>query len=107
MWLLVIAAFGMVIPNGLFLYWVLHDFTSLSAALSDRLALAFTLDVFASTFLLAYLFARKRLGPYKWPWFVGLCLLGTLCFGIPLYLWLNWQSVPEPRPSFSEWWGTV
>ncbi|HKQ60253.1 MAG TPA: hypothetical protein VJS92_03145 [Candidatus Polarisedimenticolaceae bacterium] len=107
MWLLVVAAFGMLLPNGLFLYWLLHDFTSLSAALSDKLALAFTLDVFASTFLLSYLFARKPIGPYRWPWFLGLCLLGTLCFGIPMYLWLNWRRAPEPRPSFIAWWRSV
>jgi hypothetical protein len=107
MWLLVVAAFGMLVPNGLFVYWLLHDFSSLSAALSDRLALAFTLDVFASTGFLAYLFARKPPGPYKWPWFVGLSLLGTLCFGIPFYLWINWRRAPEPRPGFGEWWRAV
>ena len=104
MWLLVIAAFGMIVPNGLFVWWLATEFTSVSAALSDKLALAFTLDVFVSTFLLTYLFAKKRLGPYGWPWFLGLCLLGTLSFGIPMYLWLNWRSVPEPRPSVSDWW---
>src|SRR5437867_5639635 len=55
MWLLVVAALGMLLPNGLFLYWLLHDYSSLSAAFSDRLALAFALDVFGSTALLAYL----------------------------------------------------
>ena len=107
MGLLVVAVFGILVPNALFVYWLLNDFTTVSAALSDRLALAFTLDVFASMFVLAYLFARKPLGPYRWPWFVGLCLVGTLCFGIPMYLWLNWRAVPEPRPSVTEWWRAI
>lgn len=107
MWLLIVAAFGMLLPNGLFLYWLFHDYSSLSAALSDRLALAFVLDVFGSTGLLAYLFARKPLGPVKWPWFLVLSLLGTLCFSIPLYLWLNWRRAPGPRPAFISWWRAV
>ena len=77
MWLLVVAALGMLLPNGLFLYWLIHDYSSLSAAFSDRLALAFVLDVFGSTALLAYLFARKPLGPVRWPWFLGLSLVGA------------------------------
>jgi hypothetical protein len=107
MWLLVVAALGMLLPNGLFLYWLLHDYSSFSAAFSDRLALAFALDVFGSTALLAYLFARRPLGPVKWPWFLGLSLLGTLCFSIPLYLWLNWRRAPKPAPSFASWWRGV
>jgi hypothetical protein len=107
MGLLLVAAFGMLLPNGLFLYWLIYDFTSLSAALSDKAALAFALDVFGSTGLLAHLFARKPVGPVRWPWFLVLSLLGTLCFGIPLYLWLNWRRAPEPRPSFASWWRTV
>jgi hypothetical protein len=62
MWLLVVAIFGMLVPNALFVYWLLNDFTTISAAFSDRLALAFTLDVFASMFVLAYLFARNPWG---------------------------------------------
>ena len=107
MGLLVVAVLGMLLPNGLFLYWLLHDYSSLSAAFSDRLALAFVLDVFGSTALLTYLFARKPLGPVRWPWFLGLSLVGTLCFSIPLYLWLNWRRAPKPGSSFTSWWRTV
>jgi len=21
-----------------------------------------------------------------------------------MYLWLNWRSVPAPRPAFADWW---
>ena len=107
MWLLVAAAVGLLLPGGLFLYWLFFDSASLAAALSDRLALAFVADVFASTFLLAYLFARKPLGPVKWYWFLVLSFLGTLCFGIPAYVWLNWRLSPEPRPTFAAWWRAV
>lgn len=105
MWLLVVAGFGGLLPGGLFLYWLVLDSGTLAAALSDRLALAFFVDLLGSTGLLAYLFARKAPGPLKWPWFVGLSLLGTLWFGLALYLWLNWRRAPEPRPPFAAWWG--
>ena len=104
MWLIPAALVGMLVPGGLFLYWLAHDYSSWSAALSDRMAVAFFVDLLMSTFLLAYLFARKPLGPVKWPWFVALSLVGTLAFAIPLFIWLNWRSVPAPKPSFEAWW---
>ena len=107
MWLVVIAAVGMAAPGGLFVYWLVHDYSSLSAALSDRMALAFFVDLLLSPFLLSYLFARKPLGPVKWPWFLALSLLGTLAFSIPLFVWLNWRRAPAPRPTFSSWWRAV
>jgi len=104
MWLVLLAVVGLLAPGGLFLYWLINDYTSLSAALSDRMAVAFFLDLLMSTFLLAYLFSQRPPGPVKWPWFVALSLVGTLAFGIPLFLWLNWRRAPTPRPSFAAWW---
>lgn len=72
-----------------------------------RMALAFFADLLMSIFLLAYLFARKPLGPVKWPWFIVLSLVGTLAFGIPLFIWLNWRRAPEPRGSVVAWWRAV
>jgi len=71
------------------------------------MGVAFFLDLLMSTFILAYLFARRPLGPVKWPWFIVLSLLGTLAFGIPLFIWANWRRVPAPRPGFAAWWRTV
>jgi len=107
MWLVLLAVVGVLAPGGLFVYWVLNDYSSLSAALSDRMALAFLVDLLMSTFVLAYLFARKPLGPVKWPWFLALSLLGTLAFSIPLFIWLNWRYAPAPKPSFTSWWRAV
>lgn len=104
MWLLPIAAFGMLVPNGLFVYWLITDFTSVSQFFSDRLALAFILDLFAATALLTYLVAVKPLGPIRWPWFLLFSLLGGLAFSIPLYLWLNWRRSAPPGTSFGAWW---
>jgi hypothetical protein len=93
----------LLVPGGLSLYAVIRDFGSLTAAFSDRLALAFFIDLVLSTLMLAYLFARKPIGPIKWPWFIALSFLGTLAFSIPIFLWLNWRRAPEPRPTFGAW----
>ncbi|HTH63201.1 MAG TPA: hypothetical protein VL563_00860 [Gemmatimonadales bacterium] len=58
--LVFLALIGLLAPGGLFLYWMLNDYTSVAAALADKMALAFFLDLLMSTFLLAYLFARGR-----------------------------------------------
>ena len=99
MWLLLFAVLGLAAPGGLFVYWVLTDYTTLAAALSDKMALAFFADLLLSTLLLAYCFARKPIGPVKWPWFLVLSLLGTLAFGLPLFIWLNRRH--DPTRTFS------
>ena len=107
MWLLPVAAFGLLVPNGLFLYWLVNEFTSLGQVLSDRLALSFMLDLFAATALLTYLVAVKPPGRIRWPWFLLFSLLGGLGFSIPLYLWLNWRAAPNPGTRFGAWWRSV
>jgi hypothetical protein len=37
-WLVVIAVAGMAAPGGLFIYWLVNDYTSLPTALADRVA---------------------------------------------------------------------
>jgi hypothetical protein len=107
MWLLVVAAFGVLVPNGLFVYWLLNEFRSVEQMLSDRLALGFMIDLFVATGLLTDLFAARPPGRIRWPWFLLLSLLGGLGFSIPLFLWLNWRSAPRPETSFSVWWRSV
>ncbi len=97
MWLLFVAILSFVVPNGLFLYWLLHDFTTLQAAMQDRLALAFILDVFITTGVLAAYFAKSPPGRYRWPWFVAFSLLGTLCFGLAFYWWLSKRPSADAR----------
>ncbi len=87
--LLGIALLGLVVPNGLFVYWLLTQFEGWRSVLRDTLALSFILDAFLALVLLAYGFARSPIGPVRWPWFVALSLLGGLGFGIPFYWWLN------------------
>lgn len=105
--LLVIALFGLLVPNGLFVYWLVREFTSFGAVISNHLALGFMLDAFMALGLLAFLFARRPPGPIRWPWFVLLSLLGGLGFSIPFYLWLNFKRSGARSASFTEWWRSV
>ena len=87
--LLAIALFGLIVPNGLFLYWLLYEYAGLANVAQNKLALAFILDAFLVLGLLAYYFARNPLGKVKWYWFVMLSIFGGLGFSLPLYCWLN------------------
>ena len=85
----VFVVLGFVAPGGLFLDWAANDFTTFAAALHDCLALAFIADVLITTGALTVYFAKRPPGRYRWPWFLALSLLGTLAFGLAMYLWLN------------------
>ena len=89
MWLLVIAAVGFIIPNGLFINWLVVDYHGVAAVMQDKLAIAFILDAFMTLVLLSVYFARKPIGAVRWHWFTLLSILGGLGFGLPLYYWLN------------------
>jgi hypothetical protein len=89
MLLLLIALFGLVVPNGLFLYWLIYEYDGLASAAQNRLALAFIIDAVMVLGLLAYYFARNPIGRVRWYWFVALSFLGGLGFSLPLYWWLN------------------
>lgn len=87
--LLIIAIFGLLVPNGIFIYWFLFEFNSVSQFYTDKLALGFIIDCFLAMFLLAYWFAVNPIGKVKWYWFIVLSLIGGLGFSLPFYYWLN------------------
>ena len=89
MLLLIIALFGLIVPNGMFIYWLFTEFNSAAEVVSNKLAIAFIIDVFMAMFLLAYWFAINPIGKIKWYWFIILSIIGGLGFSIPFYWWLN------------------
>jgi hypothetical protein len=95
MWLLIVAAIGLFIPNGLFIYWLVSDFRSLADVVANRLALAFVLDAFLAVVVLTVYFATRPIGRVRWQWFVLFSLVGGLGFGIPFFLWLNDRRTGE------------
>ena len=89
MWLVLVALFGLFVPNGIFVYWLLTEFDGVGGVIANRLALAFIIEAFMVLAIMAYYFARNPIGPVPWYWFVVLSLIGGLGFGIPFYYWLN------------------
>lgn len=89
MWLLLVGFVGLVVGDGLFVYWLINDFQGIGAVLHDRLALSFMFDALLTLLILTVHFAHRPPGPVRWPWFVVLALLGGLCFGVPVFWWLN------------------
>ena len=92
MFLLIIALFGLFVPNGIFIYWLFTEFNGVGEVLQNKLAVAFIIDAFMAMFLLAYWFAVKPIGKVRWYWFIVLSIIGGLGFSIPFYWWLNQKS---------------
>jgi hypothetical protein len=95
--LLLIALFGLLVPNGIFVYWLFMEFNGISEVLQNKLALAFMIEAFLVMFLMAYYFSKNPLGNVKWYWFIVFSLIGGLGFGIPFYYWLNKRPVQAER----------
>ena len=87
--LLLIAAVGLIVPNGLFLYASAHPALACGSLPGNKLALAYMIDCFMVLGLLAFHYARSPIGPVKWYWFLLLSLLGGLGFSVPFFWWLN------------------
>ena len=87
--LLLVALFGLFVPNGLFIYWAFTEFSSIGDVLDNKLALAFIIEAFLVLGIMSVYFARNPIGKLSWPWFVVFSLIGGLGFGIPFYYWWN------------------
>ncbi len=90
--LIAISLFGLFVPNGMFLYYVMVEFTSISEVLNDLLALGFIVDAFMAMGLIAWWFAKNPLGRYSWKMFILLSLIGGLGFSLPFFYLLNRRS---------------
>ena len=90
--LLIIALFGLIVPNGIFIYWLLTEFRGFAEVFQNKLAVAFIIDAFLAMLMLAYYFAVHPIGKVKWYWFIVLSIVGGLGFSLPFYYWLNKKS---------------
>jgi hypothetical protein len=100
-WMLGVAMFGLLVPNGLFLYWLFFEQPTVSAVVGDHLALAFMIDAALILVVFAGHVATAPGYTVGWGWFVVLSVVGGIGFSIPVYLWLNARAGrrPAPRPS--------
>jgi hypothetical protein len=89
------AVFGLLVPNGLFIHWVVKDFHGIQPILQNHLALAFILDAFLALGILSIYFAFRPIGKVHWAWFLILSLAGGLGFSLPFYWWLNTRTTKK------------
>lgn len=87
--LLAIALFGLFVPNGMFIYYIVAQYSSVTEVLNNMLALGFIIDAFMVTSLMAWWFAGHPLGRYGWKVFVALSLIGGLGFSLPFFYYIN------------------
>src|SRR3954449_834403 len=83
-WLGAIAGGGLLILNGIFCYCVVFRPELLAAAMTNPIALAFIVEAFVMTGVLAYLLRKWKVMRLAWGWFVALALIGGLAFAVPV-----------------------
>ena len=86
--LLVFAIAGFVIPNGIFIYHLITDFSVVSAAHANPVAAAFISEAIFLMLLLTWLLKRALPGSRHWLGFLAASMIGSLAFSVPLFLFL-------------------
>jgi len=86
--LALMAALGLLVPNGVFVYCLLWESDQVRAALANPVSLVFIVEAFFLMFLVVWLLMRSRIRrPNGWM-FLAMSLLGSLAFSVPATLWL-------------------
>ena len=81
-----LGVFGFVVVNGAFVYGMLFQPDTMTAAWTNPLAAAFMVEALVLVGVFAYLFERWGVSRLGWGWFVVLSLLGSMAFAIPVVL---------------------
>lgn len=84
-WLWLAAAIGLIGLNAVFIYGLVRP-EVMQSALTNPVSLAFMAEAFLLLALLAYLLPRWGVSRLSRAWFVGLALLGSLAFALPVML---------------------
>lgn len=88
--LYVLAVFGFLIPNGVFLYTTFFQPEVLRAAMANPVTLVYILEAFVLVAFFAWYFPKIGLKSPGWTVFVLMSLVGSLTFSVPAYLyWAN------------------
>ena len=83
------SGFGLLVINGVFLYFVIFKPELVGEAMGNLYSLVFMLEAFILLPLLCFLISIYKLGSPNWVGFLVLSLLGSLAFSIPfsVLLW--------------------
>ena len=97
--LLALAVFGLIVPNGFFLYYLLVAPASLHAALSNPVALVFITEAFLLMFLFAWLIRHLGFCSPGWLAFLIMSLFGSMVFSVPAFLYLASRNARRTPPA--------
>jgi hypothetical protein len=86
LWLLALAAFGLLGVDGVFLWTLFARPEIMREALANPITIAYSVEALALVAALAWLFRKWGVSRLGWGWFVVLALLGSLAFAIPAVL---------------------
>lgn len=81
--------FGLVVPNGLFLYYFLFAPAVLSAAFANPVALVFMFEAFLLMILFAWFIHHRGYHSPGWLAFLVMSLAGSMVFSVPAFLYLS------------------
>jgi hypothetical protein len=84
-----LAATGLLVVNGAFLYGVFFDPGAMAEAMGNPVSVAFQVEAFLLLAALAWLLPKWGVTRLRRGWFVALSLLGSLAFALPVAL--LWQ----------------
>jgi len=93
--LYVLAVFGLLVPNGVFLYFAFARPDIFQAAMSNPITLVYMLEAFLLVAFFAWLIYRSGNKSPGWIAFVLMSLVGSLAFSVPAYLY--WSSRNEGK----------
>ena len=86
--LLGLSIFGLIVPNGVFLYYAFAAQETLHSAMANPVSLVFIIEAFVLMFLFAWLIHRQGIkSPGRFA-FVLMSLIGSMAFSVPACLYL-------------------
>ena len=86
--LLVLAVFGFLVPNGIFLYQAVADPDAVRASFSNPIAIVLWLEALLLLGLFCWLIHRNGNPKPGWVVFLILSLVGSLACSVPAFLWM-------------------
>ena len=96
--LFALAIFGLLVPNGFFLYYSLVAPAALHAALSNPVALVFITEAFLLMSLLAWVIRHSGFRSPGWLAFIVMSLLGSMVFSVPAFLYFASRKARHAPP---------
>jgi len=90
--LALLAVFGLIVPNGFFLYYFLTAPEVTREAMSNPISLVFMTEAFLLMFLFAWLLRKTGSTKPNGLAFIIMSLVGSMVFSVPTTLWLMFRN---------------